>query len=225
MLKFEKVSFRYPGADAKRLALSEIDYEFEPGKLYAVVGVSGSGKTTLLTLAAGLDLPTEGIIKFGDRDLRVIGGETYRRKHAAIVFQSYNLIGYLSALENVTTALDITGAAGNRTETAIRCLSELDISRDEAQRRITHLSGGQQQRVAIARALACDVDLLLADEPTGSLDSATAATIVDSLAELAHKHGKCVIAVTHSEQVARAADVVLRMVDGRLAPEGATASA
>lgn len=224
MLQFENVSFRYPGADARRLVLRDVSYTFEPGKLYAVVGVSGSGKTTLLTLAAGLDNPTDGTVKFGGRALPAIGGETYRRKHASIVFQSYNLIGYMTALENVRTALDIAGITGNHDELALRCLNQLDINREEANRRINRLSGGQQQRVALARTLACNVDVLLADEPTGNLDTETAGTIIASLAAMARQHGKCVIAVTHSDQVAQAADVVLRMRDGQLLPAAEAAS-
>ncbi|RII18776.1 putative ABC transporter ATP-binding protein [Streptomyces sp. YIM 130001] len=200
-----------------RAVLKDVTQDFEHGRMYAVVGPSGSGKTTLLALTGGLDAPTGGTIRFRGRDLESVGLDTYRRRHAATVFQSYNLLGYLNAVQNVTSAMEITGARrSGRKQRANELLDLLGIAEEDRHRRIQQLSGGQQQRVAIARALACEVDLLVADEPTGSLDQDTADDIVEVLRRLAHDDGKCVVVVTHSARVADAADEVLHLKRGRL---------
>ena len=216
MLEFNDVSFSYTGNGLNNKVIKKISYSFEPGKMYAVVGPSGSGKTTFLTLAAGLDVPNEGSVNYGGSNIKKIGYEKYRRKHIGVVFQSYNLIKYMTALQNVVTALDITGLQGNRKEIALEFLKKLGLTEDEAKRNVLKLSGGQQQRVAIARALACNVDVLLADEPTGNLDSETTNSISELLSEIAKQYNKCVIAVTHSKEVASKADIVLKMKDGCL---------
>lgn len=201
----------------ERTVLKDVSHDFEQGRMYAVVGPSGSGKTTLLSLASGLDAPSGGTVRFRGQELDRLGLDTYRRRHAATVFQSFNLLGYLTAVQNVTSAMEITGAARRgRKDRAGELLGLLGIAEEDRHRRIQQLSGGQQQRVAIARALACEVDILFADEPTGSLDQDTAADIVEVLRRLAHDEGKCVIVVTHSAKVADASDEVLHLKRGKL---------
>ncbi|MEU4180862.1 ABC transporter ATP-binding protein [Streptomyces sp. NPDC026589] len=201
----------------ERTVLKGVSQDFEQGRMYAVVGPSGSGKTTLLSLASGLDAPSGGTVRFRGQELDRLGLDTYRRRHAATVFQSFNLLGYLTAVQNVTSAMEITGAARRgRKDRANELLGLLGIEEEDRHRRIRQLSGGQQQRVAIARALACEVDVLFADEPTGSLDQDTAAGIVEVLRKLAHDDGKCVVVVTHSAKVADAADEVLQLKRGKL---------
>ncbi|MFJ6611563.1 ABC transporter ATP-binding protein [Streptomyces sp. NPDC091289] len=201
----------------ERTVLKDVSQDFEQGRMYAVVGPSGSGKTTLLSLASGLDAPSAGTVRFRGQELDRLGLDTYRRRHAATVFQSFNLLGYLTAVQNVTSAMEITGAARRgRKDRANELLGLLGIAEEDRHRRIQQLSGGQQQRVAIARALACEVDILFADEPTGSLDQDTAADIVEVLRKLAHDEGKCVIVVTHSAKVAEASDEVLHLKRGKL---------
>ncbi|MEE0434110.1 MAG: ABC transporter ATP-binding protein [Peptococcaceae bacterium] len=187
--------------------LDGISASFDERCFYAIVGASGSGKTTLLSLLAGLDEPTQGKILYDGIDIRSTGLHAHRRCHVSLVFQNYNLIDYLTAEENVRLSGDGDVQA---------LLAEVGLSPEFAKRSVLHLSGGQQQRVAIARALASPARVLLADEPTGNLDETTANGIIKLLDHTAHDLGKCVIAVTHSAQLARAADCVLCLDNGRL---------
>ncbi|GIJ51445.1 ABC transporter ATP-binding protein [Virgisporangium aliadipatigenens] len=216
VLEIDTVSHSYPGRRNKpRWVLKKASHTFEAGTFTSILGPSGSGKTTLLSLASGLDTPSEGTIRYRGEDLRGIGLSRYRRRHAATVFQSYNLLTYMTAIQNVRTAMDITGIRGGRKH-ALEWLERVGIPADEARRNVLQLSGGQQQRVAIARALACDVDILLADEPTGNLDTETADQIIDIFRELAHERGTCVIVVTHSHHLARRSDRALTLSKGRI---------
>ncbi|MER7758701.1 ABC transporter ATP-binding protein [Streptomyces sp. NPDC097619] len=219
LLELAGVGHTYTGQRRRTTVLRNIDYTFERGTFYSVLGPSGSGKTTLLALAGGLDTPTQGTVRFLGRDLTRLGLGRYRNRHAATVFQQYNLLTYMTALRNVTTAMEITGArpaTGTRKEHALRLLAELGVDAATARRNVLRLSGGQQQRVAIARALACDVELLFADEPTGNLDEDTAADIIETFRSLAHDRGTCVVVVTHSQQLAARSDRILHLRKGRL---------
>ncbi|MFK0202436.1 ABC transporter ATP-binding protein, partial [Streptomyces lavendulae] len=218
VLELAGVSRTYKNGRRRRTVLKDVDHGFRAGRMYAIVGPSGSGKTTLLSLASGLDAPTAGTIRFRGRDIGELGLVRYRNQHVATVFQSLNLLPYMTAVQNVTSAMEITGVKGPRVRRAERLLDLLGVDAAEHHRRTPLLSGGQQQRVAIARALACDVDILFADEPTGALDDATAAGIIEVFRKLAHEDGKCVIVVTHSRDVAKASDEVLRLRRGRLIP-------
>ncbi|MGW6462026.1 ABC transporter ATP-binding protein [Streptomyces sp. NPDC055078] len=217
VLRLSGVSHTYTGQRRRTTVLKGIDHGFHRGTFYAVLGPSGSGKTTLLSLASGLDAPTQGTVSFDGTDLARIGLGRYRNRHAATVFQQYNLLTYMTAVQNVTTAMEITGTKvrGKRAH-ALELLERVGLDRQQATRSVQRLSGGQQQRVAIARALACDVDILFADEPTGNLDADTAAGIIRIFQELAHEQGKCVIVVTHSQQLAAEADQTLTLSRGRL---------
>ncbi|MFD7032232.1 ABC transporter ATP-binding protein [Streptomyces sp. NPDC059917] len=219
LLRLAGVSHTYSGQRRRTTVLREIDHTFERGTFYTILGPSGSGKTTLLSLASGLDTPTQGAITFNGQDLTRLGLGRYRNKHAATIFQQYNLLTYMTALQNVTTAMEITGAkpaTGSRRARALQLLENIGLDRAMATRNVLRLSGGQQQRVAIARALACDVDILFADEPTGNLDEDTAQGIIDTFRDLAHQQDKCVVVVTHSQQVAAQSDRVLSLRKGRL---------
>ncbi|MBT3150096.1 ABC transporter ATP-binding protein [Streptomyces sp. CHD11] len=219
VLRLADVSHTYSGRRRRTTVLKSIDYAFERGTFYTVLGPSGSGKTTLLSLAGGLDAPTRGTISFDGQDLTQLGLGRYRNKHAATIFQQYNLLTYMTALQNVTTAMEITGAGpatGSRKARALHLLERTGLDKATATRNVLQLSGGQQQRVAIARALACDVDILFADEPTGNLDEDTAQGIIDTFRELAHEQGKCVVVVTHSQHLAAQSDRILSLRKGKL---------
>ena len=204
VLEIKHVEYAYePGKNV----LHDVNVEFESGKVYAIVGASGGGKTTLLSLIGGLDVPTGGKIELEGKDINVIGLENYRRNHVSFIFQSYNLIDYMTPIENVNLTSKVS---------AIPLLESVGLDKEHAKRNVLQLSGGQQQRVAIARALASDAKVLLADEPTGNLDVETAETIVNLLKKSAYEHQKCVIIVTHSLDVAKQADVVYSLKKGNL---------
>ena len=203
-LELKNVSYAY---EKSKAVLQNVSAELETGKMYAILGPSGSGKTTLLSLLGGLDVPTQGSVLFDGEDIAAKGLEHHRRNHISLIFQSYNLIDYMTPVENVrlTAKLDATPI-----------LERLGLEQDEITRNVLKLSGGQQQRVAIARALASDAPVILADEPTGNLDADTAEEITAILKESTHVFGKCVVVVTHSGEVAKQADVVLEIKRGHL---------
>ena len=203
-LELQNVSYSYEKGKA---VLSNISAKLEAGKLHAILGPSGSGKTTLLSLLGGLDTPTKGEVLFDGEDITARGLEYHRRNRISLIFQSYNLIDYMTPIENVqlTAKQDVAPI-----------LERLGLKKDEVSRNVLKLSGGQQQRVAIARALASDAPVILADEPTGNLDADTAEEITAVLKESAHAFGKCVVVVTHDREVAKQADVVLEIKRGHL---------
>ena len=203
-LELKNVSYAYEKGKA---VLQNVSGSLETGKMYAILGPSGSGKTTLLSLLGGLDVPTQGSVLFDGEDITAKGLEHHRRNHISLIFQSYNLIDYMTPVENVRLTAKLDAAP---------ILERLGLTKDETQRNVLKLSGGQQQRVAIARALASDAPVILADEPTGNLDADTAEEITAILKESAHAFGKCVVVVTHSGEVAKQADVVLEIKRGHL---------
>lgn len=187
-----------------------MNFSFQTGHFYTILGPSGSGKTTALSLGCGLDIPKNGYVLYKGKDIRKIGLDRYRNQYVSVIFQSYNLITYMTALQNVLTAMEITGVqVKNKKERALELLEKVGLTEVEAKRNVLQLSGGQQQRVAIARALSCNVDILIADEPTGNLDEETAKEIIDLFQKLAHQENKCVIVVTHSQEVAKQSDRVI----------------
>ena len=204
VLEVKNVEYAY---EKGKNVLDDINVEFEAGKVYAIVGASGGGKTTLLSLIGGLDVPMGGNISLEGKDINAIGLENYRRHHVSFIFQSYNLIDYMTPIENVNLTSKVP---------AIPLLESVGLDKEHAKRNVLQLSGGQQQRVAIARALASDAKVLLADEPTGNLDGETAETIVDLLKKSAYEHKKCVIIVTHSLDVANQADVIYSLKKGEM---------
>ena len=203
-LELKNVSYAYEKGKA---VLQNVSGSLETGKMYAILGPSGSGKTTLLSLLGGLDVPTQGGVLFDGEDITAKGLEHHRRNHISLIFQSYNLIDYMTLVENVRLTAKLDAAP---------ILERLGLEQDEITRNVLKLSGGQQQRVAIARALASDAPVILADEPTGNLDADTAEEITAILKESAHTFEKCVVVVTHSGEVAKQADVVLEIKWGHL---------
>ena len=203
-LELQNISYSY---EKGKSVLSNISVKLEAGKIYAVLGMSGSGKTTLLSLLGGLDTPTEGEVLFDGENITAKGLEYHRRNRISLIFQSYNLIDYMTPIENVRLTAK---------QDPEPILERLGLKKDEVSRNVLKLSGGQQQRVAIARALASDAPVILADEPTGNLDEDTAEEITAVLKESAHTFGKCVVVVTHSGEVAKQADVVLEIKRGHL---------
>lgn len=190
----------------------DVDLTFEAGKIYGILGSSGSGKTTFLSLISGLDTPKTGEILFNGETLKEIGLRNYRRNDISIVFQAYNLLPYMSAYDNILTAMEISNSVvEDKREYILRKLASVGINEELAFKKVTLLSGGQQQRVAIIRALCCDHDLIIADEPTGNLDEKTSQEIIQLFQMIAHEEGKCIILVTHEREIAQACDDIYEL--------------
>lgn len=205
MLELQNINYSYQSGIP---ILSNLDATFSPGLVYAVVGCSGCGKSTLLSIMGGLDMPCSGRVLYNGKPLIKKDLPEYRKKDVAFIFQSYNLIDYLTVEENLELVSPLS---------ALPVLEKVGLNSEIAKRNVLKLSGGQQQRVAIARALISDSPLLLADEPTGNLDDENACAIFDLLIQYAHGPLQgCVIAVTHSPVLAKKADVVLRLEGGVL---------
>ena len=204
IMEIKEVRYSY---DNKRNVLKSVSAELDAGKMYAILGPSGCGKTTLLSLLGGLDTPVSGRILYQGKDIVMTGLAEHRRSHVAFIFQSYNLIDYLTPMENIALASKLP---------PLPILERLGLTKEESKRNVLKLSGGQQQRVAIARALASDASVILADEPTGNLDEDTAVEIANILKECAHQMNKCVIIVTHSNELAKQADVIMKLRKGEL---------
>lgn len=204
IMEIKGVRYSY---DNKRNILKNVNAGLETGKMYAILGPSGCGKTTLLSLLGGLDSPMEGLILYNGEDIEKAGLASHRKNNVAFIFQSYNLIDYLTPKENVALTSKLP---------PLPILERVGLTEEESKRNVLKLSGGQQQRVAIARALASDANVILADEPTGNLDEDTAAEITGILSECAHQMKKCVIIVTHSNELAKQADVIFRLKKGEL---------
>ena len=214
LLTINNLEYFYQNGDTKRYIFHGLSYEFKKGLFYTILGESGSGKTTILSILSGMDKQTSGSVLYDGVDIEHIGVNNYRRNKVGMVFQSYNLIPYMSAYENLLTAMNISdNVIDDQNNVAYNLLDFMGITKSKADRFVTKLSGGEQQRVAIARALATNVDLILADEPTGNLDSKTEASIIDIFKTLAKEHNKCVIVVTHSKEVAKQADVVISLTN------------
>ena len=214
-LSAKDVFYEYRNSFQTVKAVNGISYNFEPGRVYAVVGVSGSGKTTFLSLLAGLDIPTEGKIEFDGNATSDIDRDNYRLNHVSVIYQNFNLFYHLTVLENAAYPLYVKKMPKAAVEElAKEKLLKVGITESQFKRLPNMLSGGEQQRVAIARALACGSEIILADEPTGNLDSKNSRNIVEILKNLAHEENRCVIIVTHDPSVAEAADIVLKMEDG-----------
>ena len=214
ILRLENVSYRYSDAPKDLFVFKDISYTFQEGKMYAIKGKSGSGKTTLLSLICGLEKKYSGKIYYGDKDLKKIKLDKYRNSEIGIVFQSYNLLPHLNASENIILSMDINGVKGiNKKKRAIELLESVGLSEKLAKRRVLKLSGGEQQRVAIARSLSYNPKIIIADEPTGNLDTETENEILKIFSNLAHKENKCVIIVTHSENVCNNCDLVYDLVN------------
>ena len=204
VLEIQDLKYSY---DNKKNVLNGINAQMELGKIYVILGTSGCGKTTLLSLLGGLDSASKGKILFNGKDIAEKGLENHRRNHVSFIFQAYNLIDYMTPLENVKLTSKLPPEP---------ILEKMGLTKEEIKRNVLQLSGGQQQRVAIARALASEAPIILADEPTGNLDEDTAMSIMRILEESVHHLNKCAIIVTHSNEVAKRADVVFQLKRGTL---------
>ena len=207
VLEIQDLKYSY---DNKKNVLNGINAQMELGKIYVILGTSGCGKTTLTKLLlrlGGLDSASKGKILFNGKDIAEKGLENHRRNHVSFIFQAYNLIDYMTPLENVKLTSKVPPEP---------ILEKMGLTKEEMKRNVLQLSGGQQQRVAIARALASEAPIILADEPTGNLDEDTAMSIMRILEESVHHLNKCAIIVTHSNEVAKRADVVFQLKRGTL---------
>ena len=214
-ISLKNVSYSYRGKYQTVRAVDGVSYDFEPGKLYAIIGKSGSGKTTLMSLMAGLDLPTEGEIFVDGKSTREWDRNALRRDGVSVIYQNYNLFPLLTVTENIQYPLHLKKMKKPEARALAKEVRErVELPESYDNRLPAHLSGGEQQRVAIARTLAQGCKIILADEPTGNLDTANTANIVAILKDLAHTDGCTVIIVTHDPAVAEEADTVLQMKDG-----------
>ena len=204
ILEIQDLKYSY---DNKKNVLNGINAQMELGKIYVILGTSGCGKTTLLSLLGGLDSASKGKILFNGKDIAEKGLENHRRNHVSFIFQAYNLIDYMTPLENVKLTSKLPPEP---------ILEKMGLTKEEMKRNVLQLSGGQQQRVAIARALVSEAAIILADEPTGNLDEDTAVAIMRILEESVHHLNKCAIIVTHSNEIAKRADVVFQLKRGTL---------
>lgn len=212
ILKIEDLGYRYNDAPKDEYVFKNLNYEFECGKMYAIKGKSGSGKTTLLSLISGLEKKYVGKIFFQDKDLSKLNLDKYRNSDIGIVFQSYNLLPHLSASENILLSMDINHLKINKKEKVSKLLESVGLTSSHGKRRVLKLSGGEQQRVAIARSLSYNPKMIIADEPTGNLDKETETEILNIFYDLAKKENKCVIIVTHSDNVCKKCDSSYELV-------------
>lgn len=205
ILEFKNITYSY---NNNTVILDKVNATFEQGKFYTIIGPSGSGKTTFLSLTAGLDKANSGSILFDNKNINSIGLSNYRNKCISIIFQSYNLLTYMSALDNIICAMEIKDTkCPNKKEKAIEILKQVGLTEEQGKQKVLTLSGGQQQRVAIARALATESNLILADEATGNLDENTSNEIISIFEKLVREHNKTVILVTHNNEIAKKSDV------------------
>ena len=217
VLRLEQVSYRYEGS--QKDVLQSINAEFEKGVLYTIIGKSGAGKSTLLALLSGLDIATQGTVFYNDVDMKKLDRDKYRAKSVGVIFQGYNLLTNATAIDNIVLAMNIAGnkeSQSRKKEEGYHLLEKVGISKEQANRKVLKLSGGEQQRVGIARALSHDPDVIIADEPTGNLDSETETMVMSILQNLAHEEHKCVIIVTHSHGVSKYADELYGLNAGTL---------
>jgi len=217
IIKCEKLGFTY---DNKKWVLRDINATFQTGMLYGIYGKSGAGKTTLLSLLAGLETAGEGKILYKDKDLAIMDRDEYRSNEVGIIFQSYNLLPHLTALENIVLSMDISNLkVKDKDKKAMSLLRKVGLDEAKANRRVLQLSGGEQQRVAIARALSYDCDMILADEPTGNLDAENEEEIIELLTKLAHEDDKCIIVISHSPSVRKKMEKIYYLENGKLKTE------
>jgi len=217
ILSLQSVSYAYSNRYQTMEALKNVTCAFEQGVIYAIVGKSGSGKSTMLSLMAGLDIPDEGDVLFRGISTRELDLDAFRRNDVAMIYQSFRLFPLLTALENVMYPMELHGIRPRDAKKhAEEYIKSVDLSEVVFNRFPSMLSGGEQQRVAVARALAMDTGIILADEPTGNIDSTTAHNIIALLARLAHERNYCVVVVTHDTDLLGLMDVTFQMRDGML---------
>lgn len=224
ILKTTELCKRYGDKDTEVVALDSVSLEINKGEFVAIVGTSGSGKSTLLNMLGGLDRPTSGKVEVDGVELGGLKDDeltVFRRRKIGFVFQNYNLISVLNSYDNIVMPIKLDG--GKVDETFVDELVEVLSLKDMLTRLPNKMSGGQQQRVAIARALATKPAILLADEPTGNLDSKTSQDVVGLLKLTNSKFGQTIVMITHNEEIAQCADRIIRIEDGRIASSKSSA--
>lgn len=214
ILEIKNLSFAYKDGEKIKQLFDDVSLSFENGRFYCITGPSGSGKTTLLSLIGTIENIQNGQILLDGKNI-FDDPASYRKDKVGFVFQNYNLINYMSAVENVALAMEIAGRKADMHQ-IIGTLDLLGIDKETAQKKVTKLSGGEQQRVSIARAFINNPDLILADEATGNLDGETSDVIVNILILLAHKFNKCIIMVTHNQEIALQADIEYRIENKKI---------
>lgn len=207
IIKINDLYYRYRDGNREKVIFENLSISFEQGKFYSILGDSGSGKTSFLYLLAGLDKAQKGEIYFLDKNLNDINLNQYRRENIAIIFQDYNLIPYMNVLNNLKTAIDISSSKAEKNDID-KVMDLMNLKHDILFQKVNKLSGGEKQRVAIARALLCDADIILADEPTGNLDSRSGQEVVELFKMIKQKFNKTIIMVTHNETLAQYADTI-----------------
>ncbi|MEG1002198.1 ABC transporter ATP-binding protein [Clostridium sp.] len=217
ILELKEVSYWY---DKDKKIIDNLSVDFEKGKFYTVIGPSGSGKTTFLSLISGLDKRKDGEILYCGKSIDEIGLTNFRNKCVSIIFQGYNLLTYMTALQNVISAISIKGLkVKNEKERALEMLKKVGFSDEQCNQKVLTLSGGQQQRVAIARALVSETEIIIADEPTGNLDEKTSEDIIKLFRNIVEKENKCLIMVTHNNDIAKNSDITYRLKNKVLVKE------
>lgn len=217
ILELKNVCYWY---DKDKTILDNLTVNFEKGKFYTVIGPSGSGKTTFLSLISGLDKKKNGEILYCGKNIDKIGLNNYRNKYVSIIFQGYNLLTYMTALQNVISAISIKGIkVKNEKERALEMLKKVGLTEEQCNQKVLTLSGGQQQRVAIARALVSETDVIIADEPTGNLDEKTSNDIIKIFKDIVEKENKCLIMVTHNIDIAKNSDITYKLKNKTLLKE------
>ena len=217
ILELKNVSYVYKNRYQSVTAVDGVNFSFDSGKVYAIVGKSGSGKTTLLSMLSGLDLPTDGEVLYDGVSTAKMDRDRYRREDVAVIYQNFNLFPLMTVRENIMYPVRLQKhTRAEALKKASEMLEKVGLTEQQAKRFPSMLSGGEQQRVAIARALASNVRVILADEPTGNLDVGNSHNIAEILCELGHSMDYCVIIVTHDPAVASLADIQVHMVDGRI---------
>ena len=214
ILELKNVSYWY---DNDNKIIEDLSVNFENGKFYTVIGPSGSGKTTFLSLISGLDKNKDGEILYKDKSIKRIGLTKYRNRYVSIIFQGYNLLTYMTALQNVISAISIKGLkVYNKKARALDMLKKVGLTEEQADQKVLTLSGGQQQRVAIARALVSETGIIIADEPTGNLDEKTSNDIIKLFRDIVKEENKCLIMVTHNNDIAKSSDETYKLSDKKL---------
>ena len=212
LLEIKNLNYSYKDGDGKRVIFDNAEAEFDSGLFYAILGESGSGKTTFLSVIAGQDNRYEGEVLFNGKETKAIGLDKYRRTAVSMIYQNYNLINNYSAVENILVAMDISENVKQLDKNRIlSVLNDLGIDEKKASRKASSLSGGEQQRVAIARSILTDSPIIVADEPTGNLDSKNGQEVIEIFKKLAKEMNKCVVMVTHNDRLAGECDVIYKI--------------
>ena len=215
-LRLDNVSYAY--AKGGKRVLKNISHDFQAGKVHAITGPSGAGKTTLLSLISGLANPTEGMVLVDGTDLSKRDRYRFRSHDSGVIFQSFNLLPNLTVAENIILSMDTSGKTFDKSKRTIveELLEQVHLPKEYANERILHLSGGEQQRVAIARALSYGPSIIVADEPTGNLDSKTKTEVMDMICSFARDSNQTIVLVTHDDNMAQYADRIVTLLDGRI---------